>query len=169
VQAADGGRPRRVMLGWLQNGCSSRGSGIQDGAENSLTLPRELSLAPNPTTATAATAATVAVNGANDDGDGAATTDDSSVGAAADGGGADHDDGDDDGVGLGGMRQRYIPELQALRDGPPHTITAMPFPPPPTAAAAAAGDGAGSAAGSSSRMTIEGVSGAQLEISATIK
>jgi hypothetical protein len=164
VQAADGGRPRRVMLGWLQNGCSSRGSGIQDGAENSLTLPRELSLAPNPTAATAATAATVAVNGANDDGDGAATVD--SV-AAADGGGADHDD--DGGVGLGGMRQRYIPELQALRDGPPHTITAMPFPPPPTAAAAAAGDGAGSAAGSSSRTTIEGVSGAQLEISATIK
>eukprot|EP01046_Picozoa_sp_COSAG06_P038082 COSAG06_NODE_4363_length_4329_cov_64.791962_5_plen_163_part_00 len=162
MQAADGGRPRRVMLGWLQNGCSSRGSGIQDGAENSLTLPRELSLAPNPTTA----AATVAVNGAINDDDGAATTDDSV--AAADGGGADHDDGDD-GVGLGGMRQRYIPELQALRDGPPHTITAMPFPPPPTAAAAAAGDGAGSAAGSSSRMTIEGVSGAQLEISATIK
>ena len=40
------GRPRRVLLGWLQNGCSSKGSGIQDSAENSLTLPRELSLAP---------------------------------------------------------------------------------------------------------------------------
>ena len=31
--AADG-RPRRVLLGWLQNGCSSRGTGIQDAAEN---------------------------------------------------------------------------------------------------------------------------------------
>lgn len=127
LQAADGGRPRRVMLGWLQNGCSSRGSGIQDGHENSLTLPRELSLAPNPTTAV-----TVA--------------------------------GTDDGVGLGGMRQRYIPELQALRDGAPHTITATPFPPPPAAAAWSADQ-----SGSSSRMAIEGVSGAQLEISATIK
>ena len=39
-------KPRRVMLGWLQNGCSSRSStGIQDSAENSLTLPRDLSLA----------------------------------------------------------------------------------------------------------------------------
>lgn len=141
LQAADGGRPRRVMLGWLQNGCSSRGSGIQDGRENSLTLPRELSLAPNPTT-------TVAVPG-TDDGDGTA-------GVA----GADHDDG----VGLGGMRQRYIPELQALRDGGPHTITATPFPLPPTAAAWSADQ-----SGSSSRMAIEGVSGAQLEISATIK
>ena len=45
MQADAGHRPRRVLLGWLQNGCSSRGSGIQDAAENSLTLPRELSLA----------------------------------------------------------------------------------------------------------------------------
>ena len=34
------------MLGWMQNGCSSRSSvGVSDGAENALTLPRELSLA----------------------------------------------------------------------------------------------------------------------------
>ena len=116
------------MLGWLQNGCSSRGSGIQDGHENSLTLPRELSLAPNPTAS------------------------DTFAGT------------DDDGAGFGGMRQRYIPELQALRDGTPQTITATPFPPPPGAAAGSISEG-----GSSSRMVIEGVSGAQLEISATIK
>ena len=39
------GRPRRVMLGWLQNGCSSReADGKGDGKENSLTLPRNLSV-----------------------------------------------------------------------------------------------------------------------------
>ena len=65
------GKPRRVLLGWLQNGCSSRTSiGISDGSENSLTLPRDLSLAPD-----------------------------------------------------GTMRQRYIPELQQLRHGPPTRIT----------------------------------------------
>ena len=44
------GRSRRVLLGWLQNGCSSRTSvGISNSAENSLTLPRDLSLAPDGT------------------------------------------------------------------------------------------------------------------------
>lgn len=98
LQGADG-RPRRILLGWLQNGCSSKGSGIQDAAENSLTLPRELSLAPSD----------------------------------------------------GSMRQRYVPELQRLREGAPHTITAMAF---PTGTAAT---------------PIKGVRGPQLEIWATIK
>jgi len=39
------GASRRVLTGWLQNGCSSRGNFGKDGAENSLTLPRDLSLA----------------------------------------------------------------------------------------------------------------------------
>jgi hypothetical protein len=42
------GRTRRVMLGWMQNGCSSSSPiGIKDSSENTLTLPRDLSLAPD--------------------------------------------------------------------------------------------------------------------------
>ena len=44
------GKFRRVLLGWLQNGCSSHSPiGISDSAENSLTLPRDISLAPDGT------------------------------------------------------------------------------------------------------------------------
>jgi len=47
------GRPRRVMLGWMQNGNSAGSSpGLPgtDSHENSLTLPRDLSMAPDGTT-----------------------------------------------------------------------------------------------------------------------
>ena len=39
------GASRRVLLGWLQNGGSSNGNFGHDSAENTLTLPRDLSLA----------------------------------------------------------------------------------------------------------------------------
>ena len=55
------------------------------------------------------------------------------------------------------LLQRYIPELQQLREGAPDTIAAMPFPP----SAAAATTGAAS-------KPIDGVRGSQLEIHATI-
>jgi len=44
--ATEPGKIRRVLLGWLQNGCSSSSTiGVSDAAENSLTLPRDVSLA----------------------------------------------------------------------------------------------------------------------------
>ena len=51
------------------------------------------------------------------------------------------------------LRPRYIPELQELRKGAPQNVAPTPFPPP----------------GATGLHPLAGVSGAQLEISATIK